>query len=1595
MISKVLRELEKARQQLFDLSPRNRLLNFRATRRTTIRIVDELPSEVWRLVVKEGRALGFLAREEHELFDRPGKAGRILQDVPDDKTEDDADEDTDAFFSQPALEAAPTSDGPIPDRYTDSFLQTAIGSSDLQTNLLRIDQAARSALEERGVNLLFLAVGLMEWRQVQEDEKALKAPLLLIPAKLERAGARLRFKMRAADDDPVQNPCLLAKLRADFGIDLPAPPEDWNGFGIENYLQQVETAIRGQSGWRVRPEIYLGLYSFNKYQMYVDLDANRWPKESSILDNPLIASLLDRDNSGLEERDAACLPDPSSAEEAEKPEDVYEILDTDSCQRSAILAAKSGRSFVLHGPPGTGKSQTIANIISECLAAQKTVLFVSEKMAALQVVKRRLDSVGMGEFCLELHSTKANRSSVLGQLKTTLDGDRVKSASYDEDARKLTRLRKRLATYVRELHSPILPMGITPYKAIGKLALLRNVPDVTCPMPGHESWSVMQLDAMREQLGELSRTLASVSPVTTHPWRGVGKTRLRIDDKELIQNLLARTDKALKECRERAGTLSALLGRPLPKSVSDAKSGLCAGRLLWDSPNPSPQLIRTDLWDNVVLEGKEFINRCRVCRGGQETLGEHYRAELIRSVDWVELFRRFTTHAASRLRWLRPGYWRDRRTVQAACNSGYRPHLRALLNDLKGLAWLQAEMQEMESEGKNYFGEAWQGLNNDWELLQRIGNWLRRFRTSVQVGDIGGAGIELVAAGNVQENEGLRQGIGGVDAGLREWEEAWAALRELLRMQDPGAFEQLPSDTTFDTFSKRVEEMQEHFESLHEWVGFQESLQECEKGPLADFVTMAIRAGIDPNVIGLSMETRFLHLLLDGAFEERSTLRTFNCENHEADRRDFAGLDRHWVAQTGNRLRAKLSASLPLSHLRGARSSQLGIVQDEIRRKRGKRSIRNLLTQARDVVVKIKPCFMMSPLSVAQFIDPAGVRFDVVIFDEASQVEPPDALGAIARGRQLILAGDMNQLPPTSFFASLPGEPEPDKDGEAAGLADMESILDRGCSLLSQIPLLWHYRSRHESLISFSNGAFYDGKLVVFPSSQHDSEDLGVHFKYNPEDTYARGKGQTNRSQAERIALYVLQHARDCPSRSIGVGAFGMPQQQAILDEIEKLRRHDDSLEEFFDGNKAEPFFVKNLETIQGDERDVIVLSIGYGKERQGERLSMNFGPLNKEGGWRRLNVLITRARERCVVFSSIKAEDFDLQATTARGVHALRGYLAYASSRALPIVTSAGGDFDSPFEQAVYNALVDRGIEVHCQVGCAGYAIDLAVVDAERPGKYVLGIECDGASYHSLKTVRDRDRLRQQVLEDLGWRIHRIWSTAWHQTPQKELQKLLDVISKAKARHTQGSSPSEQLRSHPIGLPHTQLSLIPAAGLPDPPPPQIVPLYQSYQGEAQGSPEDFYVSSSHELSAFLGEIVACEGPVHQAEVIRQLPGMWGIRRAGSRVSQKIEEAITHCLEKGLFSRKGDFLWPNGMSLAPVRQRVNDQDRKIELVCREEIGQAILMALELQFGMNRQDLVIEAARLLGFSNTGSRVAEAIESAIEAETKAGRISWKSE
>ena len=560
-----------------------------------------------------------------------------------------------------------------------------------------------------------------------------------------------------------------------------------------------------------------------------------------------------------------------------------------------------------------------------------------------------------------------------------------------------------------------------------------------------------------------------------------------------------------------------------------------------------------------------------------------------------------------------------------------------------------------------------------------------------------------------------------------------------------------------------------------------------------------------------------------------------------------------------------------------------------------------------------------------------------------------------------------------------------------SSLTDVESVLHLCKRSFPTKILKWHYRSKHESLIAVSNQEFYDNELLIYPSPAHDLPEVGLKFNLVPDSVYDRGRSSVNRKEAQVVVAAAIEHYRKWPNKSLGIGAFNIRQQQAILEEVELQLKLSPEMEDAFSSSHNEHFFVKNLETIQGDERDVIFLSVGFGFDET-RQLSKNFGPLNQDGGQRRLNVLISRSRERCVVFSNFRASDLQLDTGAPVGLRALKRFLDYAENRTLYTSSEGGEDTDSPFEDAVYSFLTNNGYEVRKQVGCARFRIDLAVVDPLNPGRYLVAIECDGAKYHSSPVARDRDRLREQILRKLGWQIHRIWSTDWYRSRRDTENRLLQVIRNLKeGTHSSRDSEADRTAEDNVQRPADEEGPVSQAAIERDLPEGIkVPLYGVCQKLPFKNRGDLHLQPVEQLAFNVIHITEEEGPIHAHEVIHRMRSLWGLGRTGDRIVEIVKKAIRVAVKQGKIELRGKFLWMPNQRKVVVRKRTDDPKPDIQLICEEEIQEAVRVVLKAQFSTALEDLALAASRLLGFQATRDDTCRKIQRVIEGMVQTGEL-----
>lgn len=1662
------------RKRLLDLGRRNPLLYYRQRKASSLRVSSP---DVFSVV---------------DELDEDGGGWEVFLS-PDPQSVGDGEDDTEASasgeesVSQTALWAAAVEDrdSESEDDVAETFPEDALvfeprGRKDVEKRLRNLRRRSETDLNERGVHVLYLAAGFLEWTDPASRETA-RSPLILFPVKLEQDSLFDPWRLSPAGEEEILvNPSLRQKMLQDFRLELPELPSteevdrSEGGEVCRRYFADVRLSLgrASISEWTLLEEGVLDLFSFHKLVMYRDLEQNA----SRAGANLVIRGLVSREPVGGQGASGG-FPDDRELDRRLSYKDQFHVLDADSSQLAVLEAARGGRSLVLQGPPGTGKSQTISNLIAQSVADGRKVLFVSEKMAALEVVKKRLSRAGLEDLCLELHSHKTNRKLVVDQLARSLgEGLIVEGGSFltEEELARLEERRRELREYVEELHRRREPLGRSVGSALGQLATLasapaRPLPDVA-PVAALDAPTFVRIQGLVDTIAEQWHV---VQAGEGHPWYGLSPETHGFQLEATLDRIVADLGSALAELRLRCKAAAEVLGVAAPEDATTAMGLADLVRLVERSPGLWRGLFRNSArCDDVLAQGRSLSARCSHVRQraeacfapgepptpfhpgqlsakldalasklsavrlgvpdpvalgstadqleraisamarlgdlqavlGQalglaspiETLSKtHGLAAVIREIlagrpyvlsffaaeglraaqarlserrpvwesgaalkgaatetfddavfdlDLKSLVEAYRSQYRGVTRFFRPAFYRDRKTLRGVCRKQLA-HEDAL-GALERARVAQLALRDVSAglaEDRVVFGELARGIRTDTPLIADLldraerllsvaPEWPLPARLCDALGARGlvspdlrsngeaflSAADEVLASlrvlGLVGPDRTLAEQPGALKDLVQRAGEAVTLLREAAAFVAPALQAGLVEPTWKGLFAAAIafEELQKAETALAAFGSEQaDLLGPAFRGVGTDWDDVLARLAYareimrrttghppEPLIALVSSEKPLVSARapLDGAFQAYEAARdavagrfaTGPCAQTDAlDGTSFAALEVKLAAMRANlaaidgtlavaRAEEELrtagflrnvsaffdpnlsagefrngirrsilqawvdaqSAKVPvLQRFDGRRQDDLvkefrtlekrflrsgparildrvgdrttdgnggevGLIRREAAKRRKHIPLRKLFAQAYTVIPKLKPCLLMSPLSVAQFLKDSPIHFDLVVFDEASQIFTEDAIGAVMRGSQLVVAGDEKQLPPTSFFqASQVDDSDGDEeDDDSAEQPDYESVLAACSTVLPQKMLRWHYRSRHEGLIAFSNARFYDSRLVTFPTADDAEGQLGVRWEHVPDGIYDRGKSRTNAREAMRIVDLVVEHWRSRPEESLGVVTLSQAQMDRVDDLLQERIKGEPELEAFYAQEGDERFFVKNLENVQGDERDHIILGIGYGKDNRGI-LTTGFGPLNRVGGERRLNVAITRAKRRLTAVASFRYSDLQVTASSRPGVLQLQKFLEFAERGQDALETSnvGSGEAESPLEESVAAFLREKGLDVELQVGCSGFRIDMGVRDPARPGRFVLGVECDGATYHSAATVRDRDRLRQSVLEGHGWRIHRIWGPDWVRRRTTEEARLLEAVRGACKAPPIQRPPESQNRPLPV----------------------------------------------------------------------------------------------------------------------------------------------------------------------------------------------------
>ena len=1671
--------LNALRKRLLNFSSRNALLNYRHTKSKSIQIVENTPHHILERL-QAGQALTFLAVPDPTQLELTN-ANYLTKEG----TYPNAEKWATHLGMSTSFEL-PKTILHKKNQKSSCALQTLLYSHELEKCLHNLRSESESAIEETGTNILYLALGFLEWYENNTTKNGRLAPLFTLPIKLERNKLNKNnqldtYSITLKDDSVLSNITLCEKIRQDFGLILPVIDED-EEIDPEQYFTMIEQIIApAQPHWKVKRQASLILLNFTKQAMYQDLDPANWPDNARIEDHPIIKKLFSL-NSTIDQNKE----DFSTEYQIDKIETIHThfplIYDADSSQHSALIDVINGKNLVIEGPPGTGKSQTITNLIAASLNRGKKILFVAEKMAALNVVKSRLDHAGLGEFCLELHSQKSNKLKILNALTKQIEQQKHYQSpeQLDLEIQRYENFKTQLQKYVDLINSPWKQTGLSLYQILNKATRFRKyvpIPPEKLAITGLNSHTltpsiIAEIIDNGHILRDVFIQISLQSPsghMTDHYWYGVQRSFFLGAEEKIFYEQLNVWTQALENLQKTWEKLSQtcrfhVRENPTLETIQALAKKLCnlpplhGDEIFVLLPDLCQDVNPLEEWLHIYREIHQKLQKCppiftkETCDNPElypsiltlltqlKTLGasDHFSLQLLsdlyqesdtithiiqeinqifsqiipnipaplhslfsptlsnfeelekfvslierlpaklwssrheifdsREIDHhlshlIQLFERlmplhqeltpfFDLERAPQQTELKYYFehlknagwfkffsssWRQAKKAVLLFSVEANPQLNRLISLLPKLIQYQSLIEEINQIAqsiavlqKNERGlytpiQQWQTLRAWYQAVRKeygtifgdrtlIGETLLTLDTELAfaIVDIYKKNVRekiqkvvqvlqtlkttfpaFIPLSNADENllhshtsifqlmqilqptlTQLKQHIVGNTHTLQIIQETTQLLKSVhdhithmseLKAKFPFLAQNLNFSTQvgeshpaliasgqhtltlakalhsqdfliesiqahptkehylilqeageiFVTALKHAETAQTAFGQLGQvdlslwtgnkhnvlfnliqrnqaalshpiswlttWTDYLRIREKLMQGGLTSLILALEENKLTPDCLHSAIQLSIYYPLAQEIFEQNQFIRNFNGMEQTAVQKKFQEYDKKLLNLQRQQIAYHASRNVAPAGIgsgRVANYTESALIQHEASKKTRHIAIRSLLDRASESIQALKPCLMMSPISVAQYLKPGIFAFDIVIMDEASQILPEDAIGVIARGAQIVIVGDPKQLPPTSFFQAAMNA-DNDDHSENLYLNEAESILDAVSSLFTKRRLRWHYRSRHESLIAFSNKYFYDSNLIIFPSPMQKSDEFGIRFK--------KIQGHFVNSCNGEEAHFVVQTALDMllnhPDESIGIVAMNSQQRDEIERQFELAIKKDTLLQNAYEKNlsRFEPIFIKNLENVQGDERDVILISMTYGPATIGGRVFQRFGPINYESGWRRLNVLFTRAKKRMHIFSSMDAADIFVSAESNQSLRAFRAFLDYCETGHLHQAVHTGKAPDSDFEIAVMEALAKQGYECEPQLGIAGFFLDLAVKNPNQPGQFLMGIECDGATYHSAKSARDRDRLRQEILESLGWQIARIWSTDWFKNPEAQLQPILKRLNQLK----------------------------------------------------------------------------------------------------------------------------------------------------------------------------------------------------------------------
>ena len=1431
--------IAKYREKLLDLSNRNNFINLSLQPRSNrnIRIIDELPNRIYEQLENgdvfslislpqpeddpaDEQNKEFLSELEYEKlnndeyiktidemgeeFDEANqKSQEIIRKLKDDLRDRlgmpkrispdtiSIEEYAKTCGITPNYEVPLDQSSELEEKHQDKNLQTLFYPNDLERKCRLLNKEYQKFINEKGTNTLYISFGCLEWYEFNDKKRI--SPLLLYPVTLtENKSKKGRVHVIESSQSELEvNLSLTKRLQKDFGIDLPPLSDELNN--PEDYFKEVnENLVKNKEKWKVRRYINLTIHSYSKISMYDDLDPEKWDKKGLTLgDQKGIRDLF----TGSEEESGT--PREHDLDERSIIEKVPVLIDNaDSSQYSTIIDALDGRSLVVQGPPGTGKSTTIANMLASFLHENKKVLFMSEKKAALDVVYKKLKDKDLDPFVFKLSATTESKTEFISEIKNRIETDKkdvkkedlnIIDDSYHQQINKIKKYKDFLKTKYFDLEISGYKILVNFAKAKYKTKDLENTFEELIPFEGIENINSKKLYEIYGSLDDLEKIykelLNEKGSIIDHPWYGLSikdnnpfEIEKTINQLKSIRNDITEIERLIKDFNLlSSGSINLnIKNNEYLKALSHSEKIDLENQFISNIHEPE-----------VIEELKEFYNKISKYsdfKKAKNNLSGNFDLKENLTIENIERYSRFIQNS-NFFSFLFDSNYKEAKTFYKRIKLDGKFNKENSIKDLSDLKrYLESlpSIKELENDLDNNFNDIQSILKNSFNLKETLIDELKPLNQILNYPELSNEQLIYLFKNNdnISTLKNLSLKLNQLNYSIKD------GLDKILSSINLNDF--FTNYEDLEIIKNKLDNINfDDKKSLNNFIQFN-----YYKNNLHPLITIILTSFIHTNTNFENVQKSFDYVLYKSIaqklFDKDENIQELNVINFEEEISKFKKIDQViFELKKDNLINTLLGISPTIGVSRGKASdlTEYSLIQREISKQRAHISYRQLLNRAGQAMRDIKPCFMLSPISLSQISDVGSDMFDVLVIDEASQMRIEDAIGGIVRSKQIIVVGDPEQLPPSNFFDSSMAI---DDDGL---VDDDESILDLAIAKFKPKRMLkWHYRSNHESLINFSNKFFYNESLIIPPSANdkfainHNKvQGTYVSRSKNLENT-SSATGGTNEIECKQISQAVVDFMKNNSNKSCLVVTMNNVQRDLIDEQIRLYSNSESAVEEYKSlwQDTMEPFVVKNLENVQGDERDYIFISTLFGPNKDGN-IMQRFGPINNPKGHRRLNVLFTRAKDGIELFTSLNSEDIKDSDKAVRGRSIFKKYLEYSRNQMLESGVETGKGTDSDFEDWVKAELELHGYKVTPQVGVSGFFIDLGIKHKDYPHGYLAGVECDGATYHSSLSARDNDIVRQKILESYGWNIYRIWSTNWFQDPEKELQKLINYLNGVK----------------------------------------------------------------------------------------------------------------------------------------------------------------------------------------------------------------------